>query len=133
MNDPILPEDDDLEHRVSRLEQERAELLSMTKEVIRLSQIQTFNTQQVTAMVGRVEVGVGTVLERLDHVEQSQSKHADLLGEIKTTQASHSERFDKLERRQDEHSIRFDGVEKTQEEHGEMMREILARLPEKGA
>jgi predicted nuclease with TOPRIM domain len=31
------------------------------------------------------------------------------------------------------HDKRFDGIEKTQEEHGDMLREILSRLPEKGA
>ncbi len=131
MNNPI-DRNSDLESRIDKLER---------------------GMKQVKSTLEHIRLDTGDARESLDAIERRQVGMNKQLCEMTQTQTDHNEKFDTLERglqliKQDIAAIHdvfvgdFDRIETTmatkedlavlRAEHGDLLREILRRLPEKG-
>jgi uncharacterized coiled-coil protein SlyX len=87
---------DRLEKRSDALETMCHELLENQKELLKLAKLTRFDTQETKAIAGRIEVEEGTIRERIDHVEQTQSEQKKQLDHIEKTQTAHTEVLDQI-------------------------------------
>ena len=113
-----------LEERVRQLEQQHTEPMKVT----------------------RVELASADVLNQLKVLEQGQSRletslenHTEFLRELDQKAELHTKAFVRFETIQKAHTDTISGlqadvknIQATQSDHGEMLKQILARLPEKG-
>jgi len=111
MNQPNDDHSKNIEERVADLEQLFGSIIKNEEALIRLSERHRFNLQGIGARVGNIELDTADSRERFDHIEQTLERH--------------DKRFDRIERTQNE-------IKATQSEHGDMLRMILARLPQPG-
>ena len=135
-----------LEKRIEKLEGEGNDVVKVATEGLRLAKLTRLEGQETKAIVGRVELIQGDTNERLDtiertlesydkhfeSVEQTQAAHTEVLDQLVTLSESHSARFDRIEQKLSGHDDRFDSHDKRFDRMEEMLRQVLARLPEKG-
>lgn len=108
-----------IEQHIEKLEQDRDSIIESEKTLLKLARLHRISLQELKA---QLELDIGDVRERFDIIER---------------------RIDSVERRIDgiEHKIeeditkveiRMDSMESKIDQHGELLREILTRLPKPG-
>jgi archaellum component FlaC len=76
----------------------------------------------VSALHSEVRAFRAETVARLD-------RHAELLGDINGRLNSHDQRLNGIDQRLDGIDQRLDGIDQRLESHGEMLQELLRRLP----
>jgi len=101
-----------VEERLADLEQLFGDIIKNEQELIKLSKRHTFNMREISGAVGNLQLDMGDVRERFDVVEQK-------IDRIEQKMAT-KEDISRIETR----------LDKMESSNGELLRAILARLPQ---